>query len=134
MKTKLLHKILIVDDDPNDTFLTKRALSKSGFEVEVETAVGGECAIELLRNKDDIPSLILLDLKMPGMSGVDTLRQIRADSRLRNVRVIIVTNSLLESDKEESYAAGADGFLNKAFDRDQVGGDLESILERWLKE
>lgn len=133
MKTAKAKKVLIVDDNPDDRFMTKRALSKSGFAVEVETSADGEGALEFMRNEDDLPSLIMLDLKMPGMSGIDTLRQIRADRRLRNITVIIVTNSVLESDKNAAYATGADGFLNKAVDMDQFGRDIKSVLERWLK-
>lgn len=133
MKSNKAHKILIIDDNPNDIYLAKRALSKAGFEVEVEAVMHGEAALELLRNEDDLPSLILLDLNMPGMSGIDTLRQIRADCRVSNITVIIATNSPLESDKNESYAAGADDFLNKAFDMDRFGRDIKSVLERWLE-
>ena len=134
MKTETAHKILIVDDDPNDTKITKRLLSKSGFEVMVETVASGAGALELLRNEDELPSLILLDLKMPGMSGIETLRLIRAEELLKNTTVIIVTNSLLESDRNASYAAGADGFIQKAFDIDLFGRDIKSVLERWVKE
>ena len=134
MKTRKPHKILIVDDDPNDRFMAKRALSKSGVDAEVETVWRGEAALELLRHEADLPSLILLDLKMSGMSGIDFVRQIRADDRLKNITVIIVTNSLLESDKKEAYAAGADDFLNKALDTDRFGRDIQSVLACWLKE
>ena len=102
MKTTTAHKILIVDDDPNDTELTKKVLSRSGCHVKVETVSLGEAALELLRKEDDLPSVIFLDLKMPGLSGIETLRMIRADERLRNIAVIILTNSLLEADKKES--------------------------------
>jgi CheY-like chemotaxis protein len=133
MRINTTHKVLIVDDDQNDIELTKRVLSKSGFKVPVETVTRGDTAFEVLRKVKDLPSLILLDLKMPGMSGIDILRQIRADERLKNVTVIVVTNSLLDSDRNESFAAGADDFLQKAFDIDRFGRDMKSILERWLK-
>jgi CheY-like chemotaxis protein len=132
MKTAMAHKVLIVDDDPNDTEMTRRVLSRAGFEVKVEAVTCGETALELLRKEDALPSLIFLDLNMPGMGGIDTLRRIRDDDRLRNITVIILTNSLLEADKKESYAGGADGFLHKAFDIDQFGIDIKSALERWL--
>jgi hypothetical protein len=134
MTTTKAYKILVVDDNPDDTFMTKRALTKAGFGVEVETAAGGEAALELLRNGVDLPSLILLDLKMPGMSGTDTLRLIRNDESLKNITVIILTNSTLESDKNGALAAGADGFLQKASDFGLFCGDIKAILERWLNE
>jgi len=134
MKKTATHKILIADDDPNDTEMTKRILSKSGFPVKVETVSFGEAALDFLQKEDDLPSLIFLDLKMPGLSGIETLRLIRADERLKNITVIICTNSLLEADRKASYAAGADGFLHKAFDIDRFATDIKSALERWLTE
>lgn len=134
MKTHTTHKILIIDDDPDDTCITKMALSKWGFALKVEAVSRGEDALELMQKEDDLPSLIFLDLKMRGLNGIETLRLIRADERLRNVTVIILTNSLLEDDKKESYAAGADDFLHKAFDIDRFGTDVRSVLERWLTE
>jgi len=134
MKTTKTKKILIIDDDPNDTFMTKRGLSKSGFDVRVEEAASGEAALELLRNEDELPSLIFLDLKMSGMSGIETLRQIRADKHLKDITVIISTNSLLEADKNASYAAGATGFIEKGFDITLFEREIKAVLERWLKE
>ena len=76
---------------------------------------------------------MLLDLKMPGMSGIDTLLQMRSDEHLKNITVIIVTNSSLESDRRAAFESGADGFLHKGCDWDQFTGKLESVLDRWLK-
>src|SRR5512140_2495185 len=118
-RTATTHRILIIDDDPNDTELTKRALSKAGFETIIEATASGEAALELLRKEANLYSLIFLDLKMPGMSGIETLRCIRADMCLRRSTVIILSNSILESDKNASYAAGADGFMQKSIDMDQ---------------
>jgi two-component system, response regulator len=134
MKAAKTHKILIVDDESNEIEMTKRVLSKTGLEVTVNEATHGEAALELLRRQDELPSLVFLDLKMPGMSGIDTLRKIRSDGRLKNIPVIIMTNSLLESDKLSSYAAGADGFLHKAFDMTIFARDIEALLKRWLGE
>ncbi len=129
----MAHTILIVDDNPDDIEITRRILARMGRIVKVEAAPCGEAAMELLRKGIDLPSLILLDLKMPGMSGFDALRRIRADVRMKHIPVIIVTSSCLESDEKEAYAAGADCFVHKAFDIDQFGRDMKSLLERWLK-
>jgi CheY-like chemotaxis protein len=128
------HKVLIVDDDPSDIYITKRILSQAWSEVQVETASRGEIALELLHGEDELPSLIFLDLKMPGMSGIATLRRIRADERLKDITVIVLTNSLLKADKEEAYAAGANGFIQKAVDMDLFAREIRSLLERWLKD
>jgi two-component system response regulator len=128
----MAHKILIVDDNPDEADITMRVLSKIPEAVNLQTASTGEEALEILLCGDQLPSVILLDLKMPGMGGINTLRRIRADKRLKEIRVIIVTNSSLEKDREESYAAGADWFLHKAFDMDQFGMDIKTSLQHLL--
>ncbi len=132
MKTAA-HTILIVDDNPDDIEITTIILRKMGRALKVEEATSGEAALNRLREGNDLPSIILLDIKMPGMSGLDTLRRIRTDGRLKAIPVIIVTSSALESDKEEAYAAGADNFLHKAIDLDRFSMDVESLLKRYLK-
>jgi two-component system response regulator len=127
------YTVLVVDDDPDDLEITRRALAKIGCSVTCMTACRGEDALMLLRFRAELPSLVLLDLKMPGMNGIDTLQQIRADDRLKDVPVIIVTNSTLESDRRAALAAGANAFLHKAFDLDQYGRDIQGQLKRWVK-
>jgi two-component system, response regulator len=127
------HTILIVDDNPDDIEITKIALAEMGRKEKVEIAMRGEAAMKRLREGKDLPSLILLDLKMPGMSGIDTLRQIRGDGCLKDIPVVIVTSSSLESDKGEAYDAGANDYLHKAFDIDQFSRELNSLLDSYLK-
>lgn len=129
----MTHTILIIDDNPDDVEIAKTILEQIERELKVETAPRGEVAFELLRTGKTLPSLILLDLKMPGMSGFDVLRKIRADVRLRHIPVIIATSSSLEADEKESYEAGADAFLHKAFDIDQFGNEMTTLIERLLK-
>ena len=133
METATTHTILIIDDNLDDVEITKRTLSRMDRELKVETAPRGEVALELLRREEALPALILLDLKMPGMNGFDTLRKIRADERMKHIPVIIVTSSSLEEDEKAGCEAGADAFLHKAFDIDRFSGDLKSLLNRHLK-
>lgn len=126
-------KILIVDDNPDEIVLTRRVLEKIGCEVKTESSDSGAAALECLRNCKDLPAVILLDLKMPGMSGIDTLRQIRSEERLKHIPVIIITSSALEEDRRESLESGANSFLHKAFDLKQFGEELKSLLKIWLK-
>jgi len=79
-----------------------------------------------------LPALILLDLKMPGMNGIELLREIRADDLLRKLPVVVVTSSALESDKTEAIAAGANDYIQKPLALDKFSKALESILHRWL--
>jgi CheY-like chemotaxis protein len=124
--------IMIVDDNRDDIEITRAALEEIGRKEKVEAALDGEQALRYLRECKDLPGLILLDLKMPGMSGFDCLREIRADERLRPIPVIVVTSSLLESDRQEAYEAGADSFLHKTIDIDHFGTSLNTELQRFL--
>ena len=124
--------ILIVDDSPIDIELTLIAIEATGREISVRSATYGESALAMLRNGHELPALILLDLKMPGMSGSEVLSEIRADDRLRDIPVVMVTSSCLESDRAEAVAAGASDYLEKPLALDQFSKALESILHRWL--
>jgi CheY-like chemotaxis protein len=124
--------ILIIDDSENDVLLTKVALSKTGWDLRTDVALSGEAGLALIREGKTPPKLILLDLKMPGIDGIEVLRKIRADESLRSIPVVIVTHSNLESDEQAAVKAGADSFLHKATDLDQFKKDLERVLDRCL--
>ena len=126
-------KILIIDDSEDDILLAKMVLTKIGREIRTDTALSGEAGLALLRGAAALPSLVLLDLKMPKLDGLEVLRKIRDDERLRGIPVVIVTHSDLESDREASYKAGANSFLNKSVDLDQFAKNIGNELERWIK-
>lgn len=124
--------VLIIDDDQNEVMITKIVLSEIDPEIGVDAAFSGESGLALLRSGKPLPVLILLDLKMPRLSGIDVLHHIRADERLKHLPVIIVTNSALEADRQKSIEAGADAYLHKAFDIEHFSGDIKSLLQRYL--
>jgi len=124
--------ILIVDDSATDIELTTMALEATGREISACSATDGESALAMLKNGHKLPDLILLDMKMPGMTGIEVLCEIRADDRLRDLPVVVVTSSSLESDRTEAIAAGASDYLRKPLTLDQFGKALEVILHRWL--
>jgi two-component system response regulator len=124
--------VLIVDDSPDDMEITKRILKKAGIALQIKETLSGESALALLRKWSALPRLILLDLKMPGMNGIETLREIRQDDRLKQIPVVMLTNSTLDSDKLEAHNAGANAYLHKAFDIDQFRGELQFALKQWL--
>ncbi len=128
----MTNTILIVDDNQDDIELTQIALKAVEHAVRVEVALSGEDALRYLQGGHDIPALILLDLKMPGMSGTEALQKIRADVRFNKIPVVVVTSSLLASDEEASYAAGANGYLHKAVDLIQFSKDIKYLLDRWM--
>jgi len=124
--------IFIIDDSETDIELTTIALEATGRQISVCSATDGKSALAMLRNGLEMPALVLLDLKMPGMSAVELLREIRADDRLRKLPIVVVTSSALESDKTEAIAAGASDYIQKPLALDQFSKALESILHRWL--
>jgi CheY-like chemotaxis protein len=124
--------IFVVDDDPDDIELTTLALEVTGRGIEVRSATDGMSALAMLRDGLGEPAMILLDLKMPGMSGIDVLREIRADDRLGELPVVMVTSSSLDSDRAKAMAAGASDYIQKPLTLHQFSKDLESALHRWL--
>jgi two-component system response regulator len=130
---QLTNTILIIDDNEDDILLTKRALSRTATEIATKAAASGVTGLTLLNEAGQLPSLIFLDLKMQGMSGLDVLREIRADARTRHIPVIVVTSSSLESDEKDAREAGADGFIHKALDMDQFSENINFILDRWIR-
>ena len=124
-------KILIIDDSEDDILLTKMVLRKISRTIKIDAARDGEEGVALLRNATELPALILLDLKMPRMDGLDVLHAIRRDERLHRTPVVIVTHSDLESDKEASYKSGANSYLNKSVDLDQFTKNIRNELEKW---
>lgn len=124
--------ILIVDDSRAEALLTQKILSQISPGTKTETVLSGEAAIDLLRKSGTLPALIFLDLKMLGLSGLDVIRLIRADERLKHIVIIVVSNSTLEEDRVESIETGADSFLHKDFDIDCFGRNIKALLERYL--
>ncbi len=125
--------ILVVDDDPDDVELATLAIEKARQDAHVISASDGKSALMLLLSRTSLPDLVLLDLKMPGMSGVETLREMRAIDKLKKIPVVVITSSSLESDMCEALSAGADGFAHKAFDMAQFNRDIEALLHLWLR-
>ncbi|MDQ5987406.1 MAG: Polar-differentiation response regulator DivK [Syntrophus sp. SKADARSKE-3] len=124
---------MIIDDNCDDIEIARIALEDIGRKENVETATSGQQALKYLRSKENLPALILLDLKMPGMSGFDLLREIRADERLKPIPVIVVTSSSLDSDRQLANVVGANGFLYKELDIERFGACLNTELRRFLE-
>jgi CheY-like chemotaxis protein len=132
--------ILLVDDNQDDLDLTLRALRKSKIGNAVVVARDGVEALEYLfglgahagRDTNIQPQVILMDLKMPRMGGLETLRRLRADARTRNVPVVILTSSKEESDLVESYGLGANSFVRKPVDFIQFAESVQHLNLYWL--
>lgn len=116
--------ILLVEDNPDDVALTLRAFDKSKIVNEIVVVRDGEEALDFLfatgahasRDADVMPEVILLDLKLPKIDGLEVLRRIRADERTRRVPVVILTSSKEDRDIVSSYEHGANSFVRKPVD------------------
>jgi two-component system response regulator len=110
-------RILIIDDSPDDVALTLRALKKNNITNAVDIATDGEEALRYLFPPDEppgpLPGLVLLDLNMPKVTGLEVLRSIRADARTRYLPVVILTTSTEERDIVNTYDLGANSFVRK---------------------
>ena len=126
-------KILLVEDDPGDQKLIKIFLQNLKVDKELYIVNSGEEALDLLYHRGDYengtaqPDLILLDLNMPGMGGRKFQRQIKDDKSLKQIPVVILTNSNSERDVLDSYKLQAAGYMNKPLTLEQFNQVTENI-------
>lgn len=130
-------RILIVDDSPKDVELTIAALAEKNLANEVVVAEDGEEALDYLykrgkfSNDKGNPAIILLDIKMPKLNGIEVLRHIRSNPKFRFIPVIMVTSSHEEKDLVESYKLGANSFVVKPVDIVQFIDAIKSLGQYW---
>lgn len=132
--------ILLVEDDPNDVFFMKRAMELSGILNPVQVASDGRKAIHYLdgageyrdRARFPLPSLVLLDLKLPFVMGLDVLKWIREQPELRTVIVLVFTASKLPRDISKAYFLGANSYLVKPSEPDGLLETVRLIKKYWL--
>jgi two-component system response regulator len=132
--------ILLVEDNPRDEALTLRALKKSNIVNEVVVAHDGVEALDYLlgtgtyagRDMDMMPQLILLDLKLPKVNGLQVLQAIRSDERIRRLPVVIFTSSSEEEDMIKSYDLGANSYVRKPVDFEQFLEATRQLGMYWL--
>lgn len=125
-------ELLLVDDDEDDAFLLRLALSEAGVAHGVTTARSGEEALELLLERGLTPCLIVLDIKMAGIDGFEVLRRLRAEPSHRAVPVVMLTGSDLASDRAEAEKLGSRLFLTKPSSLEgyvELAARLERLLE-----
>jgi CheY-like chemotaxis protein len=129
-------EILLVEDDPNDLEVARRAFQRSGLDDRVAVARDGEQALARVHDGEagrPLPRVIFLDLNLPGLDGWDVLRRLRCDDRTRDLPVVVVSSSGRESDVRESYRVGANSFLVKRYQRDRPGQYLVEAARYWLE-
>lgn len=132
--------ILLIEDNPDDEILTLRALKRNNIKNEVAVAHDGAEALDFLfgrgtfadRDLTEAPQLILLDLKLPKLDGLEVLRQIRGDERTRLLPVVILTTSKEEQDMFDSYSFGANSYIRKPVDFIQFTEAVRQLGLYWL--
>lgn len=128
--------ILLVEDNPDDEALTLRALRKNNIKNEVVVARDGAQALELLlqdaHERSRLPEVVLLDLKLPKLDGIEVLRRLRAEERTRMLPIVILTSSREEQDLLASYRLGANSYVRKPIDFDQFTEAVRQLGLYWL--
>ncbi|MFQ5597282.1 MAG: response regulator [Nitrospiria bacterium] len=133
-------KILLVEDSLHDIEITRRAFSKGRLNIEIKVVRDGEEALDYLYRRGRFqeyassprPGLILLDLNLPKIAGMDVLQQIKADRDLRSIPVIVMTVSLREEDIVRSYDLGANTYIHKPVEFEHFMQVVSAIQEYWI--
>lgn len=134
-----MNEILLVEDNPDDVELALHALKRNNILNPIVVARDGQEALDYLNyqgkyadSKHDSPALILLDLKLPKVDGIEVLRNIKANNILKQVPVVILTSSKEEKDLVESYDLGVNSYIRKPVDFDQFVETVRYIGYYWL--
>lgn len=133
-------EILFVEDSTDDAALTIRALKKSGFTNKLYHVINGAEALDFIycrgaytdRSDKEFPKLILLDLKMPKVSGLQVLEKIKSDQNLKSIPVVMLTSSNEGPDIEKCFALGANSYIVKPVDSDNFFNTVKEIGLYWM--
>ena len=132
--------ILLVEDNPDDEFMTRRALEQNNLYNDLVVVRDGEQALDYLfgtgsyegRDTTVMPQVILLDLGLPKVDGLEVLKRIRSDERTRRLPVVVLTSSPEEQDRVESYVRGANSFVRKPVDFVEFAVAVQSLGMYWF--
>lgn len=133
--------ILLVEDNPSDVELARRALRKNNITNNLIVAQDGQEALDYLfgngayagRDVTDLPALVLLDLKLPKVNGLEVLRRIRADARTRRLLVVMLSSSTQEQDVAASYDLGVNGYIRKPVNFTLFAEAIRQLGLYWLE-
>ncbi|MCP4254487.1 MAG: response regulator [Candidatus Scalindua sp.] len=132
--------ILLVEDNPDDVALTLRAFEKNNMGGKLQVVTDGQEALDYFfgengvadRGSSELPKVILLDLKLPKVSGLEVLKKLRSDQRTRNVPIVVLTSSSQEADVLNSYNLGASSYIQKPVDYKEFIEVVSNLGLYWL--
>jgi two-component system, response regulator len=133
--------VLLVEDNPDDAEFTLRALRKASVALHVAVAEDGVAALDFLfctgayasRSPDTPPRVVLLDLKLPKIDGLEVLRRVKSDPRTRSVPVVMLTSSKERRDIHEAYLRGANSYIVKPVEYAELVTKLGDLVRYWLE-
>jgi len=136
MRTLERMKVLVVEDNPNDVTIIKRAMRKSDVKCELYFASDGAEALDALYQTGEFadtprPDLILLDLRLPKVGGLEVLAKIKEDEHLRRIPVIVLTESEREEDMVKAYDSGAASYMTKPVDSKDFERLIQTVQDYW---
>lgn len=132
-------RVLLVEDSDEDAFLVLRALEKQLCRPIITRLENGEKAIEFLFPEDTVmskialPKLILLDLDMPRVNGIEVIEKVKSDQRTKFIPIVVLTSSRQESDIIASYRLGANSYVQKPDDYHEFNQTIHEIVNYWLE-
>ncbi|HVO77399.1 MAG TPA: response regulator [Methanomassiliicoccales archaeon] len=136
-RTGRKHRILVVEDNPGDARLLMEAFEEVNADLEIQWARDGDEAVRVLKMNEANPSerpidLVLLDLKLPRMDGLDVLREVKSNGHLRSVPIVILSSSMSDRDIETSYGLYANSYVVKPSDLDGLLRMVSTINDYWF--
>lgn len=131
-------QILLVEDNPADALLFSKAAESSREEISLHCINNSETVMDYIRHAESkhgkpTPDLVILDLSLPKITGLQLLKQIKQDSSTQELPVLILTNSISKKEMQEAYRLGASGFIQKSIDVDEYKSSISTMINYWSK-
>ena len=125
-------EILLVEDNANDAELTLRALKQRNLANQVHVCRDGAEAMDFFSGAGPVPKVVLLDLKLPKVDGLEVLRRLKQDTRTKSIPIVVLTSSREEPDIERAYALGANSYIVKPVDFEAFARAVSDVGLYWL--
>ncbi len=128
-----MNHVILVEDDPDDIYFFRQVIKNSGSDVRTTIFQDGASLIEYLSNNDSDQYLILLDLNMPRMSGLETLQELDKRDLIKKNILIVYTTSSYQRDLEEAYQLGVKSYIVKPDNQKDLSQLIDTLLQYWFK-